>query len=280
MSLWSRDEHRIVLHRDQVVLVSVRREFTHRRMKRHVLDKRVLPCNAEAGEMPWDDALRAIETALPGKAHRKSRATAVISNQFMRYALIPRNEALNDDREKTIYARHSFKEIYGSDADSWELRIDHDSSGMAQIACAVDARLLAALRALFDRLKISLQSVQPHLMVAYNSCRSILRGRSAWLVLAERGSLCFVLLQEGQWSWVRTIRADGMWREELPLFLEREAFLANAGTAGGDVFLWAPDHRDEALPSGSGWQFQFLQPPPVPGLAMERDSQFCMYLNG
>lgn len=280
MSLWSRDEHRIALHQDQVVLVSIRREFTRRGMKRHVLDKQVLPCNAEAGEMPWDDALRALEAALMNGNHRKSHATAVISNQFMRYALIPWNDALSDDKEEMLFARHSFKEIYGCAADSWELRINHDSAGMAQIVCAVDTRLLTALRGLFSRLGIGLRSIQPHLMTAYNSCRAILRDRSAWLVLAERGNLCFALLQEGQWSWVRTIRAEVNWCEDLPLILEREAFLANTGMATADVFLWAPDHQGEALPSGSRWQFQHLQPPPVPGLASERDRRFAIYLNG
>lgn len=280
MSLWSRDEHRIALYQEQVVLVSIRHEFTRHGMKRHMLDKRVLPCNAEAGEMPWDDALRALEAALPNGAHHKSHGTAVISNQFMRYALIPWNEALSDDKEEMIFARHSFKEMYGSDAESWELRINQGSVGVGQMACAVDARLLTELRGLLSRLGISLRSIQPHLMAAYNSCRAILRDRSAWLVLVERGNLCFALLQGGQWSWVRTIRAGVTWREDLPLFLEREAFLANTGIATDDVFLWAPDHRDEALPSGSRWQFQHLQPPPEPSLVPEPERLFAMYLNG
>lgn len=280
MSLWSRDEHRIVLYRDQVVLASVRREFTRRGVKRQVLDKRILPCNTTAGAMPWDDALRALEMALQNGAYRKSHATAVIANQLTRYTLIPWNEALSNDREEMLFARHSFREMYGSDTDAWELRINQGSAGTAQIACAVDARLLGALRELFGRLQIGLQSIQPHLMTAYNSCRAQLRGRSAWLVLAERGNLCLALLQQGQWSWVRTIRAEENWRESLPFFLEREAFLANTCLATGEVFLWAPDCMEEALPSGGRWQFRYLQPPPVPGLAPESDRQFAMYLNG
>lgn len=280
MSLWSRDEHRIALYQDQVVLVSIRHEFTRHGMKRHMLDKQVLPCNAEAGEMPWDDALKVLEVALLNGAHRNSQATVIISNQFMRYALIPWNEALSDDKEEMIFARHSFKEMYGSDAESWELRINQGSAGMAQMACAVDTRLLTELRGLLSRLGISLQSIQPHLMTAYNSCRTILRDRSAWLVLVERNNLCFALLQEGQWYWVRTIKVGVKWRESLPFFLEREAFLANTGMAAGDVFLWAPDHQGEALPSGSSWQFQHLRPTPLPGLAPEPDRRFAMYLNG
>ncbi|OGT00745.1 MAG: hypothetical protein A3F73_06240 [Gallionellales bacterium RIFCSPLOWO2_12_FULL_59_22] len=280
MSLWSRNEHRIVLHRDRVVLVSIGREFTRNGVKRHVLDKQVLPCNASGGEMPWDDALKTFEAARLNGEHRQSRATVILSNQFMRYAMIPWNEALSDEREELTFARHSFKEMYGSDADQWELRLNRSGEGMAQIACAVDARLPGALRGVFGRLGIGLHSIQPHLMTAYNSCRAILRDRSAWLVLVEHDNLCFALLQEGQWCWVRTIRAGAEWREDLPFLLEREALLANAGTTANEVFLWVPDRQNEALPAGSRWRFRYLQPPPAPGLAPERDRRFAMYLNG
>lgn len=279
MSLWFRDEHRIVLYQDQVVLVSVRREFTHRGMKRHVRDKQVLACNATAGGMPWDDALRVLEAALPGRVPRNSHATVIVANQFMRYALIPWNEALSDEREEMIFARHSFKEIYGSDADSWELRINRGNAGVAQLACAVDARLLEALRGLFGRLGVRLRSIQPHLMAAYNSCRAIMRDRSAWLVLVERNNLCFALLQEGQWSWVRSVRVDVRWRESMPFFLEREAFLANNGTDTDEVFLWVPDRHGEALPPGNRWRFRYLQPPAMPSLVPEGD-RLAMYLGG
>lgn len=280
MSLWSREEQRIALHQDHVVLVSTRRELTRRGMKRHVRDKQILPCNAADGEMPWGDALRVLEAALPNGAQRKPHATVIVSNQFMRYAMIPWNEALSDDREETIFARHAFKEMYGGDADSWELRIDPGNAGMAQLACAVDARLLEALRGLFGRRGVRLRSIQPHLMTAYNSCHALLRDRSAWLVLVEGNNLCLALLQEGQWSWVRTIRVDVSWRESLPFFLEREAFLANSGTAIDEVFLWVPDRHGEALPPGNRWRFRYLQPPPVSGLVPERDRQFAMYLGG
>lgn len=279
MSPWSRDEHRIALHQDEVVLVSVRREFTRRGMRRRVLDKRVLPCDAAAGETPWGDALRALEAALTGKA-RRSHATVIVANQFMRYALVPWNEALSDEREEMIFVRHSFREMYGGEADSWELRIDSGGAGMAQMACAVDAGLLEALRGLFNRAGIGLRSIQPHLMTAYNSCRALLRGRSAWLVLVERGNLCIALLREGRWSWVRTIRVDVKWQEGLPFFLEREAFLANGSPAIDEVFLWVPEHRGEALPPGSRWRFRYLQPPAVSGLVPECDRRFAMYLGG
>ena len=278
MSLWSRDEHNIVLCHDRVMLVTTRRELTRRGVRRrHALAERVLPSDIAAGEAPWHGPLKALETALPGLSRSNSRLTVTLSNHFVRYALIPWSEALSNDREEMAFARHSFREMYGNDADSWELRINHDKAGMAQLACAVDTRLLDGLRGLFGRTGVRLHSIQPHLMAAYNSCGAALRGRSAWLALAERGNLCLALLRDGQWSWVRTIRTGAGWYEELPLLMEREEFLANADAAVNEVFLWAPDQRDDALPASSRWQFRHLPPPHA---LAEPDKQPATSLNG
>lgn len=278
MSLWSRDEHNIVLCHDRVMLVTTRRELTRRGMKRRALAERVLPSDVAADGAPWHGPLKTLETALPELVRNSQHVTVTLSNHFVHYALIPWSEALSNGREEMAFARHSFREMYGSDADSWELRINHDKVGMAQLACAVDTRLLDGLRGLFSRTGVRLHSIQPHLMAAYNSCRAQLRGRSAWLALAERGNLCLALLRDGQWSWVRTIRAGAGWREELPLLMEREEFLANADAAINEVFLWAPDQRDDALPASSRWQFRYL-PPHAPGPAAEPDKQSAMSLN-
>lgn len=279
MSLLLRDEHRIVLGHDQVMLSVIRREFTRRGMRRHVRAKRVFPGNAAAGEMPWDGALKALEAALPDLA-RRPRMTVIVSNHFMRYALIPWNDALNNDREEMAFARHSFREMYGSDADAWELRINRNKAGMAQLACAVDTRLLDGLRGLFSRAGAGLHSVQPQLMEAYNSCYATLRDRNAWLVIVERGNLCLALLQDGQWSWVRTTRTGADWRKELPLLMEREELLANADAAINEVLLWAPDHSDEALPASSRWKFQYLRPPHLSGLVPQQGKQSTTSMNG
>lgn len=261
MSLWLRDEQRIVLGHDRIMLAVTRRQLTRHGVKRHMLDEQVLPANVVAGEapdcrMPWHGPLNALETALPGLAGRNPHVTVIVSNHFMHYALIPWSDALSNDKEEMAFARHLFRETYGDDADSWELRINHNDTGSTQLACGVDARLIEGLRGSFSRAGIGLHSIQPHLMDAYNSCCASLRDKSAWLVVAERGNLCLSLLQEGQWSWVRTIRTGAAWCEELPLLLEREECLANAGASGNEVFVWAPDHRDGALPSGGRWQFR------------------------
>lgn len=280
MLLKLRDEHRIVLRPDRVVLAKMKREFTRHGLKRHVRAIHDLPCAPVTGEdLPWSGALRVLEAALPEFSDRKSNATVVLSNHFMRYALIPWSDALNDAKEEMAYAQHSFSEMYGRDSSTWDLRISSGRGRMSQMASAVDTRLIGSLRELLGRFGVKLKSIQPHLMLAYNACHTSLRDRSAWLALVEHGNLCLALLQNGQCSWVRTMRIGIRWHEELPLLLEREAFNANIETGINDVLLWAPEHEEASSIPGGRWKIQKLQPPFMPSLSPELGSRFAMYMS-
>ena len=280
MSLRSRDEHCIVLRPDRVVLARMKRELTHHGWKRHVRTIQDLPCAPVTGEnLPWSGALSVLEAALAEFAGRKSNASVVLSNHFMRYALIPWSDALNNEKEEMAYAQHLFSEMYGRDSSAWELRISSGKAGMSQMASAVDARLLGSLRDLFGRSGVNLKSIQPHLMQAYNACHTSLRERSAWLALIEHDNLCLALLQEGQWSWVRTMKIGSRWYKELPFLLDREALVTNIETSTNDVLLWAPEHKDASILPGGRWNIQHLQPRLMPGISNDLCRQFAMYMS-
>jgi hypothetical protein len=274
-----RDEHRIVLHPDRVVLARMKRELSRHGLKRHVQAIHELPCVPAGDDLPWSGALRVLEAALPEFSGRKSYATVVLSNQFIRYALIPWSDALIDAKEEMAYARHSFSEMYGQDSGTWELRVSPGRGCTAQMASAVDARLLGSLRESLGRFAVNLKSIQPHLMLACNACHASLRGRSAWLAVLEHGNLCLALLQKGRWSWVRSMRIGSHWHEELPRLLEREAFNANVDSDINDVLLWAPEHEEAPLVLGGRWKIQNLQPRWMPALGTEAASRFAMYMS-
>ena len=280
MSLWPREEYRIVLRPHHLVLVRMTRKFTRQGLKRHVLEKKILSCGSMTDKgMPWHGALKALEATLPELAERDSSATVILSNHFVRYALIPWSDALNGEKEEMAYAQHIFKEMYGSDPSTYDLRISSCGAGKMQIASAVDMRLLGALRDMFGRLKVDLKAIQPHLMLAYNSCFTDLRHRSAWLALVENGNLCLALLQHGHWSWIRMMRVGAHWHKELPFLLNREAFVANIENNVDDVLLWAPDHREIPVDSGGRWNIQYLRPSIMPCFGTELGNRFVVYMS-
>jgi hypothetical protein len=280
VSLWFRDECRIVLRPHQLVLAQLRRDLTHRGLQRRVLAKRVVTCKAPAnGEAPWSGALKALEALLPDIADHRSYATVILSNHFTRYAMVPWSDALTDETEELAYAQHTFSEMYGRDAGNWELRISPGLPGKPQLASAVDAGLLQSLRDMFGRQQVSLASIRPHLMAACNACRAALRRQSAWLALVEQGSLCLALLQDGRLSWVRTVRTGAHWHKELPFLLNREALVATTAIPTDDVLLWAPDHQAIPAIAGGHWKIRQLQPAQLPGIGPELDGRFAMYLS-
>lgn len=254
MSLSLRDELRVFLHPGQVALARIGREITGRGIVRRMLGKQVVSCDdASAAEIPWGGAVKALESALPGMAGRKQLATVILSSHFVRHALVPWSAELNSDEEEMAFARHSFRKIYGDVAERWELRLSPDKAGLPQLASAVDSRLPDALRALFNRAGVALGSIQPHLMAACNSSRNRLNGRSTWLALVEPGALCLSLLQQGSWAGVRTMRIRSGWRDELPLILEREAYLADSGMPAAEVLVWAPEPAEAVFPEHVHW---------------------------
>lgn len=278
MSLSLRDELRIFLHPGQVVLARIGREFTGRGIVRRMLAKQAVPCeDASDAENPWSGAAMALESALPGMAGRKQLATVILSSHFVRHALVPWSAELNSDEVEVAFARHSFRKIYGEAAERWELRLSPDKAGMPLLASAVDNRLPDALRALFGQAGVALGSIQPHLMAACNSSRNCLNGRSAWLALVEPGTLCLALLQQGSWAGVRTMRVGSGWRDELPLILEREAYLADSGMPAGEVLVWAPEPGEAVLPEHVKWMPFHRSDPAAQSLpAPENAMQYAM----
>lgn len=281
MSLSLREELRVVLSPDQVLLVRVGRQFTRRGLIRRVLDKKAVSCAGSSGsEAPWSAAIKTLATELPGLANNATVAVAILSSHFVRYALVPWSAALKDDEEEAAFARHFFRQLYGAIADSWELRLSPDRPGAPQLASAVDPGLPEAVRALSAEAGISVRSIQPSLMTAYNNSRLRLQGYSGWFVLHETGSLCLALMQQGRWISVRTFRAGDDWRETLPLLLEREAFLLEQEAETNDVFVWAPALDKGAMPESGSWKFQQLQPVIHPDFVDEYEGRFAMAMGG
>lgn len=276
-----RNELRVALSPDHLVLIHIAREFTRRGLARRVLARTLIPCVPHPGEeTPWDCAIRTIEAALTGIPKRRIFATLILSNHFMRYAMVPWSDALSDDAEQMAYAQHCFRQAYGAASEHWELRLSPGPAGMPRLASAVDGRLLLALRQVFSQAGMPLKSVQPHLMAAYNHCRPRLQDRSAWFALLEPGYLCLAMLLQGRWSSVRSMRIGADWGEQLPKMLEREACMGALDNVPETVFVWAPAFDLSGLSRAGRWQMCPLQPLVRPSLLPEFEGRFAMALSG
>jgi hypothetical protein len=188
--------------------------------------------------------------ALEGLAIRqRCRLTVVLSNHFVRYALVPWSNALASEAEEEAYVRHHFARIHGQRARGWAVRAAEAPAGAPRLASAVDKALIDALRAVFPpKRKARLASVQPELMEVFNRARGAIPRGGAWLALAEPERACVALHMGRRWHAVQS--AKGAW-----LALLERARLAVAGETPDLVLLHAG-----AVSAGdaSGWKVERL----------------------
>lgn len=190
--------------------------------------KRVMVSGGKAVELQGADDWRAAVDALPEilKAHRSRDASLVLADQFVRYALLPWNEAVKHPEQWLALARHRFGALHGAAAAAWDVKVTDTAPIGPRLACAVDRELVEGLASAFVTAGVNLVSVQPFLVAAFNRIRQQVGNGSCWIVVEEPGRLTLALIQRGAWVAIRSRRSDERWRVVLPEILEREsAFL-------------------------------------------------------
>jgi hypothetical protein len=177
--------------------------------------------------------------------------TLVLSNHFVRYAVLPWSDGLSTPAEEEAYLRHHFAKIHGERAKGWSLRASEAPRAAPRLASAIDTALAEALKAAFPKEgKAKLVSVQPELMEAANRWRQAIPAAGAWLVLAEPERAC-IALHAGQ-GWRSVQNAKGDWFT----LLDRERYRLHSDE--GDVPSLVLLSGTKAPANGEGWEFREL----------------------
>ena len=190
--------------------------------------KRIMASGGKALELPagegWRGALSVLAEVV--KPHAGREAGVVLADEFVRYALLPHNDAVKSPHQWLALARHRFGALHGAVAADWDVKVTETGPCGARLACAVDRELIERLATTFASSKVELVSVQPFLVAAFNQIRRRMGNASFWIVVEEPGRLTLALIQRGAWVAIRSRRSDARWSALLPEILEREsAFL-------------------------------------------------------
>ena len=201
-------------------------------------EEKQVACDPAFGPQPWQGALEALKAEAI-----KSTATVVLSNHFVRYAIVPWSDALANEVEEQAYVRHHFAKIHGERAKAWTVRWS-DNGAATRLAGAIDSELLAALKQALPRLA----SVQPYLMAVMNRSRGAIPKGGAWLALVEEGRACVALHSGRELRSIQNLRGD--WLD----LLERERH--RIGESVPELALVAGVQPD---PNVEGWHFRQLK---------------------
>lgn len=211
----------------------------------------VEPVSASSdGNVSWEPATTKLDTLLANSPQRRGASLRIIlSNHFVRYALVPWNDQLSSEQEHLLFARHHFALTHGPAAKNWATRISLDKPGEAHVASALDQALMDRLTQIAETHHLKLASVEPLLMAAFNRCRQDFREEAQWFVTVETGMLCGALLGRDRWIALRRWRTQNDWVSELPLWLSREQLINEHSASVGAVYLLAPPQAGTDLMS-------------------------------
>jgi hypothetical protein len=267
-----RDQLHIALGPDRVTMLRLGRGW-----RPEVVGRQEFVCEAPSPDQkPWAAALASLDAGLGELGRARADAVVVLSNHFVRYALVPWSDQISDRDEEESFIRLSFSRTYGAEAQYWALRMSSNGYGGAQLASAIDQELLDGLERIIVAHGMRLTSLQPHFMTAFNRWRKRIPERAAWFVVVEPGRVCVSQLEQGCWRSVRAAKSGDDWQQSLLKLLEREFLVSESGTERGTVYLVAPNAEGE--PVLPGWTLRSLDAagdPAAPG-----EPRFAMSLNG
>jgi hypothetical protein len=186
----------------------------------------------------------------------RGRLTLLLSNHYVRYLILPWNDAISGRTELGAMASHAFAAHFGAPAAGWAIQTSPESAGRPRLAAAADIELLSALQAAVASSRLHLASIVPYLVTAFNRLAPSLRRRDFLFLLAEPGRACLLAAAGGQLRAAQS-RAVEDSLTALADLVERERELLELQDEGGEsghlpILFHAPGRPDLQLPPISG----------------------------
>lgn len=226
-----RDLYRIVLHPNRLTLERVRKGcFSKAEAISATIEIE------ETAALSWQPAIAHLDALIDGIKSFRADVEVVLSNHFVRYAVVPwSNESMNASEDQAM-TRFCFEETYGDLAEGWDIRLSGAAFGEPRLASAVDLELIQALAGVIAATSLRLVSVQPLLMASFNCLQKQVQDEDYLFMLGERGRLCITRIKGKRWSHVRLCAVNDL-AAELPALVNREVLLAGFKPAVKKYYL-------------------------------------------
>lgn len=122
-----------------------------------------------------------------------TRLSCIVAGEGARYQIVPWRDELSHPAQRQLLAEQCFREAYGDVARGWTVHQHATRYGAATLACAIDTALLDQLDAQARARGLTLMSVQPALMHAYNLARHKMSPGLHWFVALDTVSTTLLL---------------------------------------------------------------------------------------
>jgi len=252
--LW-RDRIAVFIGPASVHLTRYARGLRPRETNRYALE-----CGDDTG---WQSVVDTLRRALVTLAWQRADAHVAVSNQFVRFALVPDAGKLRNDAERSEAARHTLRSVYGEQAERWRVVLDHGGSRSA-VAAGIERELVDGVVATLAAAKLRAVSVEPLLATALNLCRREVGSEPTWFAVTEPGRIALAYLDRGEWQTIRSRRLRATLDQELPQLLEQSRLADGAESTVNRVLVVSRDALPD-LSNGPDWT---IEPIRIDGLSI------------
>ena len=208
MSRWSADPLRIALAPGEAALLR----------PRGTPASRVLATD----ERNAANLLPLLDEALADPAWRSRAVEVVLSQHFVRHVLTPPPGKTLSQAEERALVSASLREIYGDEAQQWNVQVISQPPQYGLVGAAVDAAFTQQLDALLARHGFRDIVIRP---LASFAARHLPGKFAGWWALAEPGWLSLFGGTGGAWHHLASQPVGDDWANALPDLIEREAGL-------------------------------------------------------
>lgn len=266
-----RKQLRVVLCPDKAIILVLGKG-----LRRKVEIQAILPCIPMPDAPAWQPALSAFEQWLGANEIGRADVTVILSNHFVRYALMPFSAEVSSREEEQTLAQILFEGIYGDLAKQWQLRVGEGGYGEPRLVAAADAMLLERLSDAMTVHSLRLNGIAPYLVSAFNRFHDRIQDADGLFAVAEPGQVTVIAFKQGQMSGVRRVPLSGGLEQQLPNLLQREVLTSGLDMEATPVYLHVAGKPDFNLPAADGMIFHALRHMGRNGAPVVEDARFDM----
>lgn len=222
----SAPELRIVMSDDEIEVFQFQRQWLPGgRMQMLSHQRYALPGDDQA-ILPPASMWQVLHDILAPLAGQRWHVVVVLSNQYVRWLVLPWQAEIRSQADKQAYYRHGLQQAFGSEMHDWHIRAQVTAYGQPALVNALPAALIDTLQAVLAEHRLLPGVIAPAWMLSANQTLHMLRQQglppSGWVICRESGSLTMACLVQGEWQHIRQVPVNAQWQQTLHHLLLRE----------------------------------------------------------
>lgn len=249
-----RKELRVVLCPGKVIVLA----FANGR-QREVVSQAILHVDPK-NPADWRSAITALECWLAENELCKADVKIQLSSCFVRFAIMPFAEGVNDYAERLIVAGLLFESIYGEAAKQWKLTLDEAQYGEPCLVAAIDSGLAEAINQMASASGFRVAAVQPYAASVLNAFSKQIQDGEGLFVVVDHGQAVLIDIKEKKISGIRkvllSVEPDG---QEIINILQREMLISGLPADAAQIYLHIAGSLKASIPAVAGMSVIALQ---------------------